>query len=438
MSKEIQYKLAESIKEKYVSLNIISNETEPYTLYCEKDVAKIFNTNTIRCITRDYDDNDKIKVSSKTKGGLQPMSYLTYSGLLKFLEKSKKKETIDFIKMFDIDIKKNICIETTVIKSILDAFKGENIVIKYKINNYFIDLYFKDYNLVINCEEDDKIKEEYIKSKINCNFIKYDLSQKNFNIIHLINDIYIFIKNKNIELKENNLKKELPIDELSVKFITESCIIGNQFQESFSNIEGQFRIWSKIKPNKEAFTSLKNYLDTKFKSCRIQDKNGYIGIKLKDIEYNKKFVENDVENFIFEKCIFSPTGKILYSVLLTEYQKWKESLNKELNQNDLKEIKKYLNSCEYVLRSTVWVENKSNEGYYGLILKSDENKKPTSVSKKINKIEISTGKIIESWDSFANAAECENISTSKMSRSVKNKTVFNDNYYYAANSLTQT
>ena len=75
---------------------------------------------------------------------------------------------------------------------------------------------------------------------------------------------------------------------------------------------------------------------------------------------------------------------------------------------------------------------------YRIILKSDENKKPTSVSKKINKIEISTGKIIESWDSFANAAECENISTSKMSRSVKNKTVFNDNYYYAANSLTQT
>lgn len=48
------------------------------------------------------------------------------------------------------------------------------------------------------------------------------------------------------------------------------------------------------------------------------------GVKLKEIEYKKQFINNDVETFIFQVCKFSPNGKILNYTLLNEYHKWKK------------------------------------------------------------------------------------------------------------------
>ncbi|NBR16053.1 MAG: hypothetical protein EBU01_15970, partial [Crocinitomicaceae bacterium] len=155
----------------------------------------------------------------------------------------------------------------------------------------------------------------------------------------------------------------LPEDELTQKFgefINAACIVRNDVEESSTNMEGQFRIWSKTKPKKETFHALKNYLDTRFKPSRISSQNqlvhGYVGVKLKEIEYKKKFENNDTETFIFHICTFSPSGKILNSTLLDEYQVWKKSISKECSDNDMKEIKDYLNSCEHTVKSTVWVD----------------------------------------------------------------------------------
>ena len=233
----------------------------------------------------------------------------------------------------------------------------------------------------------------------------------------------------------------IPEDELTNKFnefINTMCIVRSDVEESCVNMEGQYRIWSKIKPKKEVFHSLKNYLDTRFKPSRltIQNKNqvvyGYIGVKLKHIEYKKKLVNNDVETFLFQVCNFSPSGKILNSILLQEYQRWKKSVNKECYDRDIKDIKEYLNSCEYALKSTVWTDHGSNEGYYGLSLKNDEYKHKTtsSTGKKVEKIENNTGQILGTWETIAKAAEAEHISAPKMSRSIKNVIVFNNDYYY--------
>ena len=232
----------------------------------------------------------------------------------------------------------------------------------------------------------------------------------------------------------------LPEDEFTpkfVEFINTICIVRPDVEESSTIMEGQFRIWCKTKPKKEIFHALKNYLDTRFKPSRISNQNknqvvhGYIGVKLKDIEYKKKLVNSDVETFLFQVCKFSPCGKILNSTLLGEYQRWKKSVAKECGENDMKEIKDYLNSCEYALKAVVWTDYGSNEGYYGLLLKCDEykHKNTSSTGKKVNKVEVSTGHILGTWDTIAKAAEYEKMSATKMSNSVKNKTVFKDYYY---------
>jgi hypothetical protein len=226
----------------------------------------------------------------------------------------------------------------------------------------------------------------------------------------------------------------LPEDEINKKFnnfVNEICIVRPDVQELSVNLEGRYRLWSKVKPTKEIFHALKNYLDTRFKPKRIDRNHGYIGIKLKSVEYKKTSNNSDVENFIFHSCEFSDCGKILNSTLLREYQKWKASVNKELTDNDMKEIKIYLNESPYTLKATVWADSESNEGYYGVSLKKPYVQKQiiSSTGKKVYKREKTTNELLSTWDTIAKAAEMEGFCSAKMSRYIKNKNIINDYYY---------
>lgn len=232
----------------------------------------------------------------------------------------------------------------------------------------------------------------------------------------------------------------IPNDENTQKFsefINTMCIVRPDVEEASTNMEGQFRIWSRTKPKKETFHALKNYLDTRFKYGRLysQDKDqivhGYIGVKLRDLTYTKKYAHNDVETFLFQVCKFSPNGKILNSTLLTEYQRWKKSINKETSETDLKDIKEYLNDCEYAIKAVVWTDLGSNDGYYGVMLKSDEHKyKNTSATgKKVEKRTIKDNTLLQTWETIAKAASAEGVSAATMSRSIKDKKLYKDYYY---------
>jgi hypothetical protein len=217
------------------------------------------------------------------------------------------------------------------------------------------------------------------------------------------------------------------------------CVVHPEVEEASTTLEGQFRIWCKTKPKKETFHALKNYLDIRFKPARISNQNkdqivhGYIGVKLKEITYKRKHENSTVENFLFQVCMFSPNGKILNSTLLTEYQRWKTSIQKPISEADMKDIKDYLNASEHVLKATVWTDVGSNEGYYGIMLKSDErkHKKTSSTGKSVEKRLKKTNDLIGTWETIAKAAEAEKMSAAKMSRSIKNNVVFNDEYFYA-------
>jgi hypothetical protein len=239
------------------------------------------------------------------------------------------------------------------------------------------------------------------------------------------------IQQDNISVYQNVL---LPEDEMNKKFhdfVNNKCIVRPDVEELSVNIEGRYRLWSKVKPTKEVFHSLKNYLDTRFKPKRIQGNHGYLGIKLKPVEYVKRQDNSTVETFIFQVCKFSDCGKILNSVLLREYQKWKLSVGKELTDYDMKEIKEYLNSSPYALKATVWTDEGNNEGYYGISLKQTDIKPKlvSSTGKKVYKREMESNILLASWDTIAKAAESENMCSAKMSRYVKNKNIINDYYY---------
>jgi hypothetical protein len=227
-------------------------------------------------------------------------------------------------------------------------------------------------------------------------------------------------------------------------------------EEESVNLEGRFRLWSHTKPTKETFHALKHYMDVRFKPKRIQNIHGYQGIKLKTVEY-KKVIANEAENpeqynvetFLFQSCKFSDTGKILNSTLLKEYQKWKLNVGKPLYETDMKNLKTYLNACRHTLKSVVWSENNSNEGFYGIELKQffytlnqnavqEQGANPiigvqlSTTGKKVEKRLVGSNQVLKTWNTIAKAAADEGVSAAKMSRSVKDKTVFKDYYYCVA------
>lgn len=232
----------------------------------------------------------------------------------------------------------------------------------------------------------------------------------------------------------------LPEDELHKRFgefINTICIVRPDVEELSVNIEGRYRLWSKVKPSKETFHALKNYLDIRFKPKRIDHNHGYAGIKLRSVEYKRTNPESIIETFIFQTCKFSDCGKILNSVLLREYRNWKTSIGKELGDAaiEIKEIKEYLNESPHALKATVWTDEGNNEGYYGLSLQQSECSKPKLVSstgKKVYKREANTNVLLASWETIIKAATHESISAAKMSRLVKHKNVINNDYYYTS------
>jgi hypothetical protein len=80
----------------------------------------------------------------------------------------------------------------------------------------------------------------------------------------------------------------------------------------------------------------------------------------------------------------------------------------------------------------VWTEHGNNEGYYGLSLRKDNYiAKPStnSTGKNVEKRDVGTNYILGTWKSIISASQNEGMCAAKMSRSIKNKIIFNDYYY---------
>jgi len=326
------------------------------------------------------------------------------------------------------------------IRSIQLNGKSKTEIIAYDDTNFTIDKLTKHINDIIHSKTYSIDNFNRIM-KLNEDLENKIKEMENENKKLEIENRELKIENKKLKEQPNIMTNETQIvftpttetelDKKFNEFIASVCIVRSDVEEYSVNMEGRYRLWSQVKPTKEVFHSLKKYLDIRFKPKRIEANHGYSGIKLKPVEYKKSKENSNVETFIFQVCHFSDCGKVLNSVLLSEYQKWKVSVGKELSENDMKEIKEYLNESPYALKAVVWTDDGNNEGYYGLSIIKHEYipKLICSTGKKVYKREDKTDILLATWGTIAKAAKAEGISTARMSRSVKNKIIIDDYYY---------
>ena len=180
---------------------------------------------------------------------------------------------------------------------------------------------------------------------------------------------------------------------------------------------------------------------TRFLACRLKNQtsnqvcHGFKGIALKTIEYKKLYSSNEVENFLFENCAFSPNYRAATNKIVEEFINYKKNNDLLINNNEDKDMKNYLKNCQYIVGGPIRLHNidATFEGYYGISLKKDleNNERISSASsgKCVQKLDAKTKEVLNSWSSIAKAAIHEEFFSAKMSRIIKNKILINDCYY---------
>jgi len=291
----------------------------------------------------------------------------------------------------------------------------------------------------------EQLSDENEKLKV----LNNEYIEKNEKLEQVLASITNNYENVNETINVNNDETNIISVELKNKFdkfIDDCCFIHKDVEVASTSIVGQFRIYNREKPTKLVFSMFNTYMRTRFLACRIsgQNKNqvvhGFKGIKLKDIVYKKSSSSNEVENFIFESCIFSPEGRASTNKIVEEFINYKKNNSLLINNNEDKDVKNYLKNCQYILGGPIRLHNinATYEGYYGISLKNDYYQEArddliATSGKKVQKIDASTKNILNNWTTIAKAAIHEDFSPAKMSRAIKNNTLINNAYYVLVN-----
>ncbi|HYT45385.1 MAG TPA: DUF559 domain-containing protein [Methylomirabilota bacterium] len=142
---------------------------------------------------------------------VQALAYLTLSSLDRNLDYYGVAKKLGISIPSDIDITK----EQKTIGQIRRAFKHLETIQQYKVAPYYVDLYFPDYRIAVECDEEGHRKytqevefkrQSYIEQTLGCIFVRYNPDSLNFNIGDVINQIIMLIIGEEKIKEENNAR----------------------------------------------------------------------------------------------------------------------------------------------------------------------------------------------------------------------------------------
>lgn len=139
-------------------------------------------------------------------GGYILRELVTVNTIKLLIKKSTKPATINLANLLNIDTLsyKIPDHETIYINKIIKVFKKEKYITQKFVDCYKIDLYFPDYDLAIECDENnhknrdpeyESTRQKYIEKKLGATFIRFDPDSKSFDIFDVISKIHYHMKN---------------------------------------------------------------------------------------------------------------------------------------------------------------------------------------------------------------------------------------------------
>lgn len=194
-----------------IHVTIFNNEI----YFKAKDCAKLLKyKDTNNAIKKHVYINNKIKYENISKSNNLHWNekntiYINKLGLTELIMKHRTIVSDDvinnLINRFDLNL--NLITkskEQKYINIIIECFKNHKYKTQYNVYAFYIDLYFIDLKLAIECDENnhkdrdkkyDNNRQALIENYLKCKFIRFNPDDKNFNIFTIINQIHVTILN---------------------------------------------------------------------------------------------------------------------------------------------------------------------------------------------------------------------------------------------------
>ena len=153
---------------------------------------------------------------------LDPRTILiTRDGAIEILIKTRKRispDILHILKNFGIETTNRKCLtkEQQTLSALTNSFKTEKFEDQFKVGRYYLDLYFPEYKIVVECDENghadrkpykERERMDFVNEKLGLtddNWIRYNPDEKDFDISKVIGKIYTRI----------NLLKSVQIQDL--------------------------------------------------------------------------------------------------------------------------------------------------------------------------------------------------------------------------------
>jgi very-short-patch-repair endonuclease len=187
-----------------------------------KNPARTISDTVSKCNQLVFRDYPGVKVPE-----LDPRTILiTRDGAVEILLKTKKRispDVLHILKSFGIDTTNRKCLtkEQQTLSALTNVFKTEKFEDQFKVGKYYLDLYFPEYKIVIECDEnghtdrkpyDERVRMDYVNEALGLtdyNWIRYNPDEKDFDISKVMGQIYIKIGLQKQNLEIENSESEL-------------------------------------------------------------------------------------------------------------------------------------------------------------------------------------------------------------------------------------
>ena len=179
---------------------------------------------------------------------LNPKTILISSdGVIEILLKTRKRispDVLHILKKFNIDTTNRKCLtkEQQTLSTIANVFKTEKYEDQFKIGKYYLDLYFSEYKICVECDENghsdrkphkERERMDFVNKNLEIdddNWIRFNPDEHDFDMSKVIGQIYRKIneikdKDRNkVVSDENKNRTQSAIKELNVYYHTENGV----------------------------------------------------------------------------------------------------------------------------------------------------------------------------------------------------------------------
>ena len=306
---EIKFAEIEFIENELTSYSYISNGLyfeyfigyEITTLLGYKNPAEVIKKNVSKSNQIEFRDYPGVKEPE-----INPKAILiTRDGSIEILIKTRKRispDVLHILKKFGIETTNRKCLtkEQQTLSTITDVFKTEKFEDQYKVDIYYLDLYFTEYKIVCECDEwahnsrkpwKERERMDFVNETLgidDLNWIRFNPDEPNFDVSKVIGRIY----RKMDEIKQKQYIKALEEEKRKVLEEEEKGKEG----KSKNLFKPEYKL--QIEPITCKFTAPpKEYLLEKLKTHNITEIAKSYGISTNPVAKWLKQYEINIEEF---------------------------------------------------------------------------------------------------------------------------------------------